>query len=134
MEVEKYTVPCLIDGNIRDVSVELIEDELCKITYDDGQSVLSYEAEHYWGALIELRKQLEAEGKKLLCQGCASNVYPSGMILDMGAASRAYKLTLGQQARMADLVFILDPCEPDEYATIEEQEAFYEAWIKGEKR
>ena len=56
------------------------------------------------------------------------------MILDMGDASRAYKLTMGQKACMADLVFILDPCEPDEYATIEEQEVFFDAWIKGEKR
>ena len=55
------------------------------------------------------------------------------MILDMGDAIRAYKMTMGKQAKMADLVCIFDPCELEDYATIEEQEAFYEAWIKSEK-
>ena len=35
---------------------------------------------------------------------------------------------------MSDLVCIFDPCEPEDYATIEEQKAFYEAWVKSEKK
>ena len=134
MEIETYTIPCLINGNIRDVSIELSEDEQCKVTFKDGERILSFEAENYWEALIELRKKLEALNTKLFCKGCARNVYPSPMILDMGDARRAYMLTLGQQAHMKDLVFIFDQCDPDEYASIEEQEAFYDAWINGEKR
>lgn len=134
MEIEKYTIPCLIEENIRDVSIELFEDELCKITFDDGENAISSEAEHFWGALIKLRKILETLNIRLYCKGCARNVYPSPMILDMGDARVAYKMTLGQRVLREDLVFIFDPCEPEEYASIEEQEEFFNTWIKGEKR
>ena len=134
MEIEIYTIPCLIENNIRNVSIELFEDDLCKITFDDGKNVISSESEHFWGALIKLRKILENQNIRLYCKGCARNVYPSPMILDMGDARVAYKMTLGQRVLKEDLVFIFDPCEPEEYATIEEQEEFFKTWIKGEKR
>ena len=134
MENEVYTIPCFIEGNIRDVSVELFEDDLCRLTFNDGKNKLFSEAENYWEALLELRKELESRNTKLFCQGCAKNVYPSRMILDMGDARKAYKLTLGHQALLKDLVFIFDPCDPDEYASIAEQETFYLAWIQGEKQ
>ena len=133
MEIEKYTVPCLIEGNIRNVSIDIFEDDLCRISFENGNDTLSSAAENYWDALIELRKKLEAQNIKLFCKGCAKNVYPSPMILDMGDARRVYKLTLGQHASMKDLVFIFAPCDPDEYATIKEQETFYKTWIKGGK-
>ena len=134
MEIEIYTIPCLIEDNIRDVSIELFEDELCKIAFDDGENVISSEAEHFWGALIKLRKILETQNIRLYCKGCARNVYPSPMILDMGDARVAYKMTLGKRVLKEDLVSIFDPCEPEEYATLEEQEEFFKTWIKGEKR
>lgn len=134
MEIEIYTIPCLIEDNIRNVSIELFEDELCKITFDDGKNVISSEAEHFWGALIKLRKILETKNIRLYCKGCARNVYPSPMILDMGDARVAYKMTSGQRVLKEDLVFIFDPCEPEEYATLEEQEEFFKTWIKCEKR
>lgn len=134
MEIEIYTIPCLIEDNIRNVSIKLFEDELCKITFDDGKNVISSEAEHFWGALIKLRKILETQNIRLYCKGCARNVYPSPMILDMGDARVAYKMTLGQRVLKEDLVFIFDPCGPEEYATIDEQEEFFKTWIKGEKR
>ena len=134
MEIEIYTIPCLIEDNIRNVSIKLFEDELCKITFDDGKNVISSEAEHFWGALIKLRKILETQNIRLYCKGCARNVYPSPMILDMGDARVAYKMTLGQRVLKEDLVFIFDPCGAEEYATIDEQEEFFKTWIKGEKR
>ena len=134
MEIEIYTIPCLIEDNIRNVSIKLFEDELCKIIFDDGKNVISSEAEHFWGALIKLRKILETQNIRLYCKGCARNVYPSPMILDMGDARVAYKMTLGQRVLKEDLVFIFDPCGPEEYATIDEQEEFFKTWIKGEKR
>ena len=134
MEIEIYTIPCLIEDNIRNVSIKLFEDELCKIIFDDGKNVISSEAEHFWGALIKLRKILETQNIRLYCKGCARNVYPSPMILDMGDARVAYKMTLGQRVLKENMVFIFDPCEPEEYATLEEQEEFFKTWIKGEKR
>jgi hypothetical protein len=56
------------------------------------------------------------------------NVYPSPMVLDMGDARKAYKMKLGYPAKMEDLVFIFDPCDPEDYASIEEQDRFYDEW------
>lgn len=131
---EKYIVPCIIDGRTTDAVIEIEDKEYCKILLTIEDMTLSSEDENYFFALIKLRKELEPKGIKLLCLGCARNVYPSPMILDMGDAIRAYKLTLGKQAKMSDLVCIFDQCEPEDYATIEEQKAFYKAWVKSEKK
>ena len=130
-ETEKYSVSCLINKRIHEAVLELQDDENCKINLTVGKDTYSSEGEHFWGALIELRKKLEEHNIKLLCQGCCKNVYPSPMILDMGAAVKAYKMTLGKQAKSEDLVFIFDPCKPEEYASIEEQERFYHKWLNG---
>ena len=130
---EKYIVPCIINGRSVDAVLEIEDADCCKIRLKAEDITLFSEDDNYFYALIKLRKELEPKGIKLLCLGCARNVFPSPMILDMGDAIRAYKLTMGKQAKMADLVCIFDPCKLEDYATIEEQEAFYEAWIKSEK-
>ena len=131
---EKYIVPCIIAGRTTDAVIEIEDKEYCKILLTIEDMTLSSEDENYFYALTKLRKTLETNDIKLLCQGCAGNVYPSPMILDMGDAIMAYKLTLGKQAKMSDLVCIFEPCTPEDYATIEEQKSFYEAWVKSEKK
>ena len=37
------------------------------------------------------------------------------------------------KAKMDEIVSIFEPCEQDAYSTIEEQEAFYNAWASGPK-
>ena len=132
-EIEKLSVSCLINGDVYNAVLELQEDNNCSIRFTVENNTYSSEAEHFWGALIKLRKQLEEHDIRLLCQGCCRNVYPSPMILDMGDARKAYKMTLGKHVKMEDLVFIFDPCEPEEYASIKEQAGFYDEWIKTPK-
>ena len=127
-EIEKLNVSCIINGVVDSAVLELQEDNDCLIILTVGNNTYSSGAEHFWGALTELRKQLEEHNIKLLCQGCCMNVYPSPMILDMGDARKAYKMKLGYTAKMEDLVFIFDPCDPDDYASIEEQDRFYDEW------
>lgn len=128
MEKEVINAICQINTAFKNVVIELEEDDVCKIFYNDGENRISVKAEHFWGALIKLRKILESKNIRLLCKGCSKNVYPSPMILDMGDARVAYRMILGQQVLKEDLVFIFDPCTPQEYATIEEQEDFYHRW------
>ena len=119
-EIEKLNVSCIINGVVDNAVLELQEDNDCRIILTVGNNTYSSGAEHFWGALTELRKQLEEHNIKLLCQGCCMNVYPSPMILDMGDARKAYKMKLGYTAKMEDLVFIFDPCDPDDYASMKE--------------
>ena len=84
--------------------------------------------DNYFDTLIKLREELEKLNIKLLCKGCCKNVYPSGMLLCMGAGRNAYTLIYGEQAKMNSLVDIFDSCSIDEYATIQEQLEYFEEW------
>lgn len=128
---EKYSIKCLIDGDENEAVLELEEDnDICRILFLLRDYSVTVEAENYFFALLELRKKLEVQNIKILCKGASRNVYPSPMILSMGEATKAYQLTMGKQARMSDLVNIFEPCEVDEYATIEEQLIFYNDWLR----
>ena len=86
------------------------------------------EGDNYFDTLIKLREELEKLNIKLLCKGCCKNVYPSGMLLCMGAGRNAYTLIYGEQAKMNSLVDIFDSCSIDEYATIQEQLEYFGEW------
>lgn len=126
---ERLELSCIVGDEIKDAVVELYDGIICKIRFISGEMHYETAAENYFYALRELRKILEPLGIKLLCKGCARNVYPSPMILDMGCAIKAYEMTLGKRALIKDLVYIFDPCKPEDYATIAEQDAFYDEWI-----
>lgn len=130
---DRYEVSCLVFDVIKKARLFLNEDDdKCQIKFEmEAVNVtVTAESENYFYALIELRKQLELQNMKLLCKGCSRYVYPSPMILSMGDAMEAYELTMGKQARSKDLVNIFEPCECDEYASVEEQYAYYEEWVK----
>lgn len=131
---EKYEIFCFVNGKYNKARLLLSEDEeRNKIKFEMESCSIFAEAENYFYALIELRRELELKKIKLLCKGCSRYVYPSPMILSMGDAIEAYELTLGKHATMKNLVNIFSPCELDEYATIEEQLAYYEEWLKSKK-
>jgi hypothetical protein len=90
-------------------------------------------AEDYFQALVDIRHELEKTGRRLLIQGASLKVYPSPMSRSMGAGLRAYKLTMGQPARTADLVNIFESGPDLEPCTVAEQEEFYRAWLESLK-
>lgn len=131
---EKYEVMCNIKG--KSVNAVIITNEKegkYQINFMAEGYDISAEGENIFYAFIELRKRLELQDIKLLCKGCSRDVYPSPMILSMGDAIKAYKLTMGKHALTKDLVNIFEPCELDEYASIEEQYAYYEEWSRSKK-
>ncbi len=131
---EKYEVMCNIKGNSTNAVITTNEREgKYQIKFmTEGYDAFA-EGENFFYALIELRKWLELQDVKLLCKGCSRDVYPSPMILSMGDSIKAYKLTMGKHALTKDLVNIFEPCELDEYASIEEQYTYYEEWSKCKK-
>lgn len=88
----------------------------------------------YFEAMREIRLQLEAQGQFLHCYGASQDVYPSPMIMSMGAAEKAYRLTIGRPAKTADLVSIFDTAGDVVLSTVTEQEAFYDTWQKTQGR
>lgn len=80
-------------------------------------------------ALIQIRREIEPLGMKVLCWGACLHVYPSEMSRSMGIGDSAYRLTLGQFARAADRVSIFDSGPGLVAATVAEQEEFPRAWF-----
>lgn len=86
--------------------------------------------ESLFDALSAARRILESLGWLIRCAGAQVNVFPSPMIRSMGDGDRAYALTLGQPARVAELVDILRCDALYIPSTVEEQETFYETWVQ----
>jgi hypothetical protein len=84
----------------------------------------------YFEAFSCIREKLEAEGLRPFCYGASQNVYPSGMSRDMGGGLRAYKLTLGQPGRIADLVDIFSTGPDAMPVPVAEQREFYSRWLE----
>lgn len=132
---EEYIVKYIISENEESGIIQTYEnDDDVEIVLKIGDISITKQADTFFEALIEIRKELEAKGIKLLCKGCSRNVYPSAMILDMGSGRKAYTLTMGEQAKMNSLVDIFEPCQIEEYATVEEQYNFFNKWINSDGR
>ncbi|MDA8021128.1 MAG: hypothetical protein MPN21_27135 [Thermoanaerobaculia bacterium] len=96
----------------------------------DGDTIAREAEEGFFDALCEIRRTLESEGKLLSCYGSSRNVFPSPMIRSMGYAEKAYRLELGKNAEIEDLVSIFDTGPDVEAVSCSEQEAFYQTWLK----
>ncbi|MSS38715.1 hypothetical protein [Clostridium porci] len=135
MEKETCNIICIEKDQERNAIIELTENEdTVTIKFSVGELVLTKEGDNYFETLIKLREELEKMDIKLLCKGCCKNVYPSGMLLNMGAGRNAYTLIYGEQAKRNSLVDIFDTCLLDEYATIQEQSEYFENWILSLRR
>ena len=119
MEKEICNVIYNTHGINKNATIELIENEdLVETIFKSNDLILKKSNENYFDALIEIRKELEKRNIKLLCKGCARNVYPSGMILSMGMGRQAYTLVIGEQAKIDSLVDVFAPCSIEEYGTM----------------
>jgi hypothetical protein len=90
-------------------------------------------ADTFFDALVDIRKVLEGQELRPKCFGACRDVYPSPMIRSMGSGEQAYRLKLGCQAKMEDLIPIF-ACDPEiTPVSVEEQEEFYRKWLKSLK-
>lgn len=135
MDIEKKAVT-LFDG-VNSIAGELFVYEESPSDVDmvflkvviGERSFISEEIDCF-SALVSIRKELEQENLQIACNGSAKNVYPSRMQLTMGYGRKAYRLFIGQQDEIGNVVDIFD-CENDlEFVTVEEQSNFYAQWIK----
>lgn len=130
MEKENRKILCVEQYQNKSATIELIEkDDSVEIEFSLEKLMLRKEGDNFFETLIDLRKDLEKRDIKLLCKGCCKNVYPSGMLLGMGAGRKAYTLIHGEQAKKSSIVDIFDSCSLEEYGTIEQQVNFFEDWI-----
>lgn len=114
-----------VRGHLR--ATETDSDEYQVEVIFEGRRILGAGGD-YFEALLQVRQRLEADGMLVGLVGAERDVWPSPMARSMGGGLRAYRMTLGQQARTADLVDIF--ASSDAPARVSEQEAFRTAWIE----
>ncbi|WP_198929025.1 hypothetical protein [Rhizobium sp. AC27/96] len=117
------------EGRVDEASIKLSRDEPWHLIFrKDGSPERLYSAEDLFEALIVLRLDLEKLGYRLLCAGSRKDAYPSGMSRSMRGGRQVSLLKLGCSAETS--IELLDGCSPEDFGTVEEQEAFYRSWIR----
>lgn len=94
----------------------------------DGK-VTTGEESDYFAAMQRLRQKIEPGGQRLLCFGSRRDVWSSGMARSMGVGNMAYLLSY-PGTELKPIRSIYDYAPRDTVGTVEEQEAWHEAWVK----
>jgi hypothetical protein len=81
-----------------------------------------------FGALRNLRAQVDSEGILLGVNGARPDCTVSGMLADMGEGRSAYVLVLGARGR-PETVRTLDAAPVEAVASVADQDTFRERWL-----
>lgn len=123
-------------------SKDSVEDATICIDFENTyELVITTESGSKWiakssnplSALNTIREQMELEGLYPLCCGARLDVAVSGMAKGSRATRKVYKLELGKQATLEDLVDIFDPTNKEDVASLQDQQKFYQLWINSLK-
>ena len=127
--MEILDIEIINNGKIEKNKLFLLEfeDEI-KLKIEIERTIYSSKSDNIFDSVVELRKKLELNNIYLLCNASAINVYPSGMQKEFGG-TKAYKLQMGKQATLSDVVDIFDYDSELKIGSVKEQEEFYENWI-----
>ncbi len=127
---EIQNIEILNNGKIEKSKLFLleIEDEI-NLKIEIENMVYFSKSDNIFDSIVELRKKLELKNIYLLCNASVINVYPSGMQKEFGG-TKAYKLQMGKQATLSDVVDIFDYDSELKIGSVKEQEEFFESWIE----
>ena len=128
--MEIFDIEIINNGKIEKNKLFLleIEDEI-NLKIEIERTIYFSKSDNIFDSVVELRKKLELNNIYLLCNASAINVYPSGMQKEFGG-TKAYKLEMGKQATLSDVVDIFDYDSELKIVSVKEQEEFYENWIE----
>ena len=128
--MEIFEINIINNGKIEKNKLFLseIEDEI-NLKIEIERTIYFSKSDNIFDSIVELRKKLELNNIYLLCNASVINVYPSGMQKEFGG-TKAYKLQMGKQATLNDVVDIFDYDNELKIGSVKEQEEFYESWIE----
>ena len=128
--MEIFDIEIINNGKIEKNKLFLseIEDEI-NLKIEIERTIYFSKSDNIFDSIVELRKKLELNNIYLLCNASVINVYPSGMQKEFGG-TKAYKLQMGKQAVLTDVVDIFDYDNELKIGSVKEQEEFYESWIE----
>ena len=128
--MEIFDIEIINNGKIEKNKLFLseIEGEI-NLKIEIERTIYFSKSDNIFDSVVELRKKLELNNIYLLCNASAINVYPSGMQKEFGG-TKAYKLQMGKQATLNDVVDIFDYDNELKIGSVKEQEEFYESWLE----
>ena len=128
--MEIFDIEIINNGKIEKNKLFLLEfeDEI-KLKIEIERTIYSSKSDNIFDSVVELRKKLELKNIYLLCNASVINVYPSGMQKEFGG-TKAYKLQMGKQATLSDVVDIFDYDSELKIDSVKEQEEFFKSWIE----
>ena len=128
--MEIFDIEIINNGKIEKNKLFLleIEDEI-NLKIEIERTIYFSKSDNIFDSVVELRKKLELKNIYLLCNASVINVYSSGMQKEFGG-TKAYKLEMGKQATLSDVVDIFDYDSELKIVSVKEQEEFYENWIE----
>ncbi len=128
--IEIQDINILNNGKIEKNKLFLleIEDEI-NLKIEIKNVIYFSKGDNIFDSIVELRKKLESKDIYLLCNASVVNIYPSPMQKDFGG-TKAYKLQMGKQAVLADVVDIFDYNNELKIGSVEKQKKIYENWLK----
>lgn len=128
--MEIFDIEIINNGKIEKNKLFLseIENEI-NLKIEIEKAIYFSKSDNIFDSVVELRKKLELNNIYLLCNASVINVYPSGMQKEFGG-TKAYKLQMGKQAALSDVVDIFDYDSELKIGSVKEQEEFYENWIE----
>ena len=128
--MEIFDIEIINNGKIEKNKLFLLEfeDEI-NLKIEIERTIYFSKSDNIFDSVVELRKKLELKNIYLLCNASAINVYPSTMQKEFGG-TKAYKLEMGKQATLSDVVDIFDYDNGLKIGSVKEQEEFYENWIE----
>ena len=128
--MEIFDIEIINNGKIEKNKLFLseIENEI-NLKIEIETTIYFSKSDNIFDSVVELRKKLELNNIYLLCNASAINVYPSGMQKEFGG-TKAYKLQMGKQALLIDVVDIFDYDSELKIGSVKEQEEFYKNWIE----
>ena len=128
--MEIFDIEIINNGKIEKNKLFLseIKDEI-NLKIEIERTIYFSKSDNIFDSVVELRKKLELKNIYLLCNASVINVYPSGMQKDFGG-TKAYKLQMGKQVTLSDVVDIFDYDSELKIGSVKEQEEFFESWIE----
>ena len=128
--IEIQDINILNNGKIEKNKLFLleIEDEI-NLKIEIKNVIYFSKGDNIFDSIVELRKKLESKDIYLLCNASVVNIYPSPMQKDFGG-TKAYKLQMGKQATLNDVVDIFDYDNELKIGSVEKQKKIYENWLK----
>lgn len=112
------------DGRVRPVTILIGGDSSAtRIALLDAGSLTEFSGTDHLDCLVQVRRQLEREGRLLCCQGARPDVHPSGQLRQFTHGREAYVRPPEGRGEIRETVDVFAPAAPAEVVSLEEQRA-----------